>query len=72
MCCTFIFHAIFNTFSKKLGAKKGLGATKVQANFEDIEREAHMADAARAQKPVEVKPEVAEQKVCLVISLINK
>ncbi|XP_045520286.1 ADP-ribosylation factor GTPase-activating protein 2 isoform X3 [Pieris brassicae] len=40
------------TLSPKLGARKGgLGATKVAANFDDIEREAMMAEKLRMETP---------------------
>ena len=42
------------------GKKGGLGATKVQTNFEDLEREAQMADTLRSQKAVEPKAEDVE------------
>jgi len=42
-----------------MGAKKGLGATKIQTNFEDIEREAQLADSMRSQKKQEA-PTVEE------------
>ena len=47
-----------------MGAKKGMGATKVQTNFEDLEREAEMADSLRSQKAAEAnKPEEIESQV---------
>lgn len=47
-----------------MGAKKGMGATKVQTNFDDLEREAEMADSLRSQKAAEVnKPEEIESQV---------
>ena len=47
------------------GAKRGLGATKIQTNFEDIEREAHMADSLRSLKAQETKTEDVESQVSL-------
>lgn len=48
----------------QMGAKKGMGATKVQTNFEDLEREAEMADSLRSQKAAEAnKPEEIESQV---------
>ena len=47
-----------------MGAKIGLGATKVQTNFEEIEKEAQLADSMRSQKAAEVKPEEIESQVC--------
>ena len=45
-------------------AKKGMGATKVQTNFDDLEREAEMADSLRSQKAAEAnKPEEIEAQV---------
>lgn len=46
-----------------MGAKKGLGATKVNTNFEEIEKEAQLADSLRSQKAAEVKPEEIESQV---------
>lgn len=46
-----------------MGAKKGLGATKVHTNFEEIEKEAQLADSLRSQKATEVKPEEIESQV---------
>ena len=49
-----------------MGAKKGLGATKIQTNFEDIEREAQLADSMRSQKKQEAPTvEEAESQVKL-------
>jgi hypothetical protein len=45
----------------QLGARKGLGATKVAANFDDIEREAIMAEKLKM-----------EVRCCCVISLNHR
>ncbi|XP_046633594.1 ADP-ribosylation factor GTPase-activating protein 2-like [Daphnia pulicaria] len=45
-----------------MGAKKGLGATKVHTNFDEIEKEAQLADSLRSQKTAEVKPEEIESQ----------
>nr|CAH0109315.1 unnamed protein product [Daphnia galeata] len=45
-----------------MGAKKGLGATKVHTNFDEIEKEAQLADSLRSQKTTEVKPEEIESQ----------
>lgn len=45
-----------------MGAKKGLGATKVHTNFDEIEKEAQLADSMRSQKGADVKPEETESQ----------
>lgn len=45
-----------------MGAKKGLGATKVHTNFDEIEKEAQLADSMRSQKSADVKPEETESQ----------
>lgn len=52
-----------------MGAKRGLGATKVHTNFDEIEKEAQLADSLRSQKTAEVKPEEIESQVCFTSSL---
>lgn len=49
-----------------MGAKKGLGATKVHTNFDEIEKEAHLADSMRSQKNVDVKVEETESQVYIL------
>jgi hypothetical protein len=51
-----------------MGAKKGLGATKVHTNFDEIEKEAQLADSLRSQKTAEVKPEEIESQVCYFLN----
>ena len=57
--------------SLQLGARKGLGATKIQTNFEDIEREAQLADSLRSQKKAEV-PAAAPDPESQVQPFFNK
>ena len=53
-----------------MGAKRGLGATKIQTNFEDIEREAQLADSMRSQaKPNVPNVEDAEAQVASAAAL---
>lgn len=55
-----------------MGAKKGLGATKVHTNFDEIEKEAQLADSMRSQKSADVKPEETESQVCICVFSVNK
>lgn len=54
-------------FTLKLGGKKGLGAQRVNANFEDIEKEAEKLDRLREQAETEavaqVPPEEQEKQM---------
>ena len=54
-----------------MGAQKGLGATKIQTNFEDIEREAQLADSMRSQKKQEA-PTVEEAESQVIVCYIFK
>lgn len=51
--------------ASKLSNRKGLGATKIQTNFDDIEREAQLADSLKSQKPAQQQaqgPSVVESE----------
>lgn len=56
-----------NIFFLKLGTKKGLGAQRVTANFEDIEKEAEKLDRLREQAESEaavpLPPEEQEKQM---------
>ncbi|XP_071036812.1 ADP-ribosylation factor GTPase-activating protein 2 isoform X1 [Parasteatoda tepidariorum] len=59
-----------NAAKKGLGGKKGLGAQRVNANFDDIEKEAEQLDRLREQaetaSAVEIPPEEQEKQMASV------
>lgn len=63
----------------QLGAKKGgLGAQRVKTNFDDIEREAQIADEQKvraeedAKKSAQIKEEEEETQVCYIEKIVTQ
>jgi hypothetical protein len=46
----------------QLGAKRGLGAQRVKADFSAIEREAELADQLKAQEKTPIVPEKSAEE----------